>query len=75
MDLQMLDLQILDLQILGFQILGRRIPDPRIPGLRILRIDDVRSGISVELLMTLGFQRSRYIASFRRCQLCNQLRF
>jgi hypothetical protein len=50
----MLDFQMLDLRMLDFRILGRRIPGPRIPGLRILRIDDVRSGINVELLMTSG---------------------
>lgn len=60
---QMLGLQVLGLQILSFQMQGRRTPGFRMPGLRILKIDDVRSGIIIELPMTSGLRRSRCVVA------------
>ena len=52
---QMLDLQMLDLQMLGFQILAFQMPasilGSQMLGLRILKIDDVRLGINIDLIL------------------------
>jgi hypothetical protein len=49
LDLQMLSFQVLDFQMPSFQMQGRRILGPKMLGLRILKIDDVRLGINIDL--------------------------